>query len=66
MKQHIKLIIGLLIALVSIGTVCVLALRYFDVLLQPVVAMRKILDKRTGNEDIDDCDCADCQQEQTI
>lgn len=63
MKNGVKMLVGLLIALVSIGVVCVLALRYLDVLLKPVAAVRRAIDKRNGAavEDEDfDCDCCEC------
>lgn len=61
MKNGVKLLVGFLIALVSIGVVCALALRYLDVLLKPVVAVRRAIDKRNGvaaaEEEDFSCDC---------
>ena len=57
-----KVILGLFIALISISVVCVLALRYLDVLMKPVEAVRRVIEKRglTGVCDCGDDDCEEC------
>ena len=63
MKNSVKMLVGLLIALVSIGVVCVLALRYLDVLLKPVDAVRRAIENRNDIIEEDDdfeCDCEEC------
>ena len=55
LMKPVKIILGLFIALISIGVVCVLALRYLDVLMKPVEAIRSVFNKRGVNF----CDCGD-------
>ena len=62
MRQYVKLIIGLAIALTAIGVVCVLALRYMDILLRPVNAVRNALNG-FKNGDCCEFDCDDCEGE---
>ncbi|GHV32958.1 hypothetical protein FACS18949_05670 [Clostridia bacterium] len=66
MKQGIKIVIGLLVALSAIGVVTVLALRYMDILLKPINAAQGIIkDKfrfvRLGDEC--GCGCGDCEED---
>ena len=62
MKHSVKLLIGLAIALAAIGVVCVVALRYMDILLRPVNAVRNVL-RNFRRDDECDFDCDDCEEQ---
>ncbi|GHU91316.1 hypothetical protein FACS1894202_12530 [Clostridia bacterium] len=67
MKNGAKIFIGLLVALVAIGGVTVLALRYMDILIKPINAAQDILKDRLRfvhlGEDGCDCGCEDCDDD---
>jgi len=59
MKKGLKIIIGLFIALISIGVVAAIALRYLDVLMKPFISLRNAISPDCCCDEDEECECAE-------